>query len=246
MTGEKSNNVEREAADWQNEKNPYQMLWNMYENFSKYQNGRAALELVRRVYDLLPEEGREAFKIFEQYFYEKGNTKKEGNEKFEEALNRSIQAWQAIRLNNLDGFNPSIHASRALTRLDLFGDDHVYDQINFSNSMLDLIDGAGDARSHLNPQLIGQERELQSDIIHDVLKNPFENVFIDSEWLAFNDGMVPKIAQAIYDAGKFDEMPILADALEDAGCTNEEILNHCRKTGPHVRGCWVLDLILEK
>jgi hypothetical protein len=59
----------------------------------------------------------------------------------------------------------------------------------------------------------------------------------------------PKVtttAQAIYDERTFDRMPVLADALETAGCTNEEILNHCGQPGVHVRGCWVLDLILGK
>ena len=41
-------------------------------------------------------------------------------------------------------------------------------------------------------------------------------------------------------------MPILADALQDAGCDNDDILNHCRDDGPHVRGCWVVDLVLGK
>jgi hypothetical protein len=41
-------------------------------------------------------------------------------------------------------------------------------------------------------------------------------------------------------------MPILADALQDAGCDREEVLNHCRSAGPHVRGCWVVDLVLGK
>ena len=55
-----------------------------------------------------------------------------------------------------------------------------------------------------------------------------------------------QIAQAIYDDRAFDRMPILADALEDAGCTDRAILDHCRSEGPHVRGCWVVDLLLGK
>ena len=55
-----------------------------------------------------------------------------------------------------------------------------------------------------------------------------------------------KLAQVIYDEHAFDRMPELADALEDAGCTNAEILAHCRQPGPHVRGCWALDLVLGK
>jgi hypothetical protein len=54
------------------------------------------------------------------------------------------------------------------------------------------------------------------------------------------------LAQAIYDERAFDRLPILADALLDAGCDNEELLAHLRSEGPHVRGCWAVDLILGK
>lgn len=50
----------------------------------------------------------------------------------------------------------------------------------------------------------------------------------------------------MYDARDFSSMPILADALEEAGYTSADILDHCRGPGPHVRGCWVVDLLLEK
>jgi len=55
------------------------------------------------------------------------------------------------------------------------------------------------------------------------------------------------LAQSIYDEKAFDRMPILTDALQDAGCDNDDILNHLRDaTAPHVRGCWALDLVLGK
>jgi hypothetical protein len=54
------------------------------------------------------------------------------------------------------------------------------------------------------------------------------------------------LARSIYDEHRFVEMPILADALEEAGCTDPDILSHCRGPGPHVRGCWPVDLILGK
>ena len=69
---------------------------------------------------------------------------------------------------------------------------------------------------------------------------------LNPDWLAWNDGTVPRITQAIYDERAFDRMPVLADALEDAGCTDRAILDHCRQPGPHVRGCWVVDLLLGK
>jgi len=57
---------------------------------------------------------------------------------------------------------------------------------------------------------------------------------------------VTSLAQSIYQERAFDRLPILADALEDSGCTNPDILNHCRQPGEHVRGCWVVDLLLGK
>jgi hypothetical protein len=65
-------------------------------------------------------------------------------------------------------------------------------------------------------------------------------------WLAWEGGTVPKLAAAIYEERAFDRLPILADALEDAGCTEAELLAHLRAPGPHVRGCWALDLLLGK
>ena len=54
------------------------------------------------------------------------------------------------------------------------------------------------------------------------------------------------LARQMYESRDFSAMPILADALQDAGCDNEDILSHCRSDGPHVRGCWVVDLVLGK
>jgi hypothetical protein len=64
--------------------------------------------------------------------------------------------------------------------------------------------------------------------------------------LAYGGGTVPRLAAAIYEERAFDRLPVLADALEDAGCTDADILGHCRAGGEHVRGCWVVDLALRK
>jgi hypothetical protein len=57
---------------------------------------------------------------------------------------------------------------------------------------------------------------------------------------------VVQMAQTIYEDRAFDRMPVLADALVEAGCDNDEILDHCQGAGPHVKGCWVVDLLLSK
>jgi hypothetical protein len=90
------------------------------------------------------------------------------------------------------------------------------------------------------------ERTELTCVLRDIFDNPFRPVAINPAWVAWNDGTVQKIAQAIYDERAFDRMPILADALEEAGCTNQDMLAHCRSGGEHVRGCWAVDLILGR
>jgi len=87
------------------------------------------------------------------------------------------------------------------------------------------------------------ERVAQSVLIRDIFGNPFRPVTADPRWLT---STAVGVARAIYEERAFDRLPILADALEDAGCDNLDLLAHCRGDGPHVRGCWVVDLVLGK
>ena len=84
------------------------------------------------------------------------------------------------------------------------------------------------------------------NLLRDVFGNPFRPVLISPSWLAWNDGAIRKMVQLIYDDRAFNQLPLLADALEDAGCADAAILSHCREPGEHVRGCWVVDLLLGK
>jgi hypothetical protein len=97
-----------------------------------------------------------------------------------------------------------------------------------------------------NSTRLTHEHHLQCCLLRDVFGNPFRPVTIDSSWLTWNDSTVVKLAQAIYLDRAFDRLLILADALEEAGSTNADILDHCRQSGEHVRGCWVVDLLLGK
>jgi hypothetical protein len=87
------------------------------------------------------------------------------------------------------------------------------------------------------------ERRAQAVLLRDIFGNPFRPSSVDPSWLT---STVAQLAEGIYQDRAFDRMPILADALQDAGCENEQILDHCRGPGPHVRGCWVVDLVLGK
>jgi hypothetical protein len=82
--------------------------------------------------------------------------------------------------------------------------------------------------------------------LRDLFGNPFRPVSVDPRWLCWNGGAVVKLAQGIYDRWEFGLLPILGDALEEAGCENEEMVRHCRLPADHVRGCWLLDLLLKK
>jgi hypothetical protein len=94
------------------------------------------------------------------------------------------------------------------------------------------------------------EKKLQADVLRDLFGNPFRRVTVDYACL---HPSVKGVAQATYDeralpAGTLDlaRLGVLADALEEANCTDQAILAHLRGPGPHVRGCYVLDLVLGK
>jgi hypothetical protein len=97
------------------------------------------------------------------------------------------------------------------------------------------------------------EAFAQTSLLRDVVGIPSRRICMDPLVLGWNDGIVQKLAQAAYDERLLPEgtldvsrMAVLADALEEAGCTDPDILGHLRGPGPHVRGCWVVDLCLGK
>jgi hypothetical protein len=94
------------------------------------------------------------------------------------------------------------------------------------------------------------ELAVQAALVRDIFGNPFRPVSVDPAWLT---PTVVSLVQAAYDerplpSGELEpaRLAVLADALEEAGCTDAEILTHLRSPGPHVRGCWALDLVLGK
>jgi hypothetical protein len=86
-------------------------------------------------------------------------------------------------------------------------------------------------------------RNRLSPIIRDQFGNPFRPVTADPNWLT---STAVTLARTAYEDRAFDRLPILADALEEAGCDDAGVLNHLRGDGPHVRGCWVIDMLLGK
>jgi len=88
-------------------------------------------------------------------------------------------------------------------------------------------------------------QDYKAHLLRELWGNPFRPVAFDPAWLAYNDGTVTRLAQSVSD-GAFETLPILGDALEEAGYPDAAVLAHCRESGPHVRGCWVVDGLLGK
>jgi hypothetical protein len=113
-----------------------------------------------------------------------------------------------------------------------------FTQYRLENAVSDAIDTR---ETSANPS---ETIVAQAALVRDLVGNPFRPVMVDSSWLTPN---VLALARVIYDERRFEECPVLADALEDAGCNSEEILQHLRRQGQaHSCGCFVLDHLLNK
>ena len=178
----------------------------------------------RRIWQLLPEESKKAVIMAERYADGSASAEELGSAQeraFDAATNSDGEAaWWATHANAFySGFDASYCAAGREAVLGWPGrNDH--DDVAF-------------VREHAE----------SADILRDILGNPFRPVSLDPAWLT---STVITLARGIYDERAFDRLPILADALEDAGCDNADILAHCRGDGPHVRGCWLVDLVLGK
>jgi hypothetical protein len=98
-----------------------------------------------------------------------------------------------------------------------------------------------------------EERANQATLLREIFGNPFRPASLAPTWLTWKDGTIPKMAEVNYEDRELpsghldrDRLAVLGDALEEAGCSDPDILGHCQGPVIHVRGCWVLDLLLGK
>jgi hypothetical protein len=113
--------------------------------------------------------------------------------------------------------------------------------------MFTFYGGTGEEWQQYHDEALGRISLQQCQLLRDIFGNPFRPLpRLNPSWLAAEGGTVPKLAASIYEERAFDRLPILADALEEAGCDAAELLTHLRGPGPHVRGCWAVDLLLGK
>ncbi len=92
----------------------------------------------------------------------------------------------------------------------------------------------------------GAECARHAGLLREIVGNPFRPASVAPRVLAWEGGTVVRIGQGIYEGNRFQDLPVLADALEEAGCDDSDLLAHCRESGEHVRGCWVVDLLVGR
>lgn len=151
-------------------------------------------------------------------------------------MNAALAASHVIERNHLpQGFHTSFDENRAAGQPDSMaawaamcvsrndGSESFWRLLEWLGRTLRSIDFASSAR--------------------DIFGNPFRPVAFSQKW---RSDTAVSLATGIYADRAFDRLPILADALEEAGCDHPDILTHCRGPGPHVRGCWVVDAVLGK
>ena len=105
------------------------------------------------------------------------------------------------------------------------------------------IAGLESPQRRLSSSRRAHERQVQATYVRDVIGNPFREVRADPRWLT--DSTL-SVADSVYSDRTFDHLPVLADLLDKAGCTDAYLVAHFWLPGPHVRGCWALDVILGK
>jgi hypothetical protein len=185
--------------------------------------GCACVRQVLPLAELLPEQTRAALAEVEQYA--DGGTTKAAMKRVRERLARARASTPSNPRTTADDF-----VCFAVERV---SQPNSYLRAVPHSATL-LVGGFWDGLVYAPPQ---------ADLARCIFGNPFRPVDVDPAW---RTSTVATIARQMYDSRDFSPMPILADALQDAGCDSADVLEHCRGPGPHVCGCWVVDLVLGK
>jgi hypothetical protein len=212
--------------EWLTCANPQRMREFLRDKSSERKLQLLALACCRRIEPLLPnEQSKAVINALERYI--EGQSTAEG---LAEARRIAAESYfdEMTKANDL-----------AFAAVVMMGDSVVDTMMTAAEATAWVKVGTPDAISEL------EERE-QANLLRDIFGNPFRPTVVAGSVLAWNDECIVHLAKGIYEERAFDRLPILAGALEEAGCTDADILNHCRQPGEHVRGCWVVDLLLGK
>jgi hypothetical protein len=238
-------------AEWLTCVDPQPMLAFLHGKFSDRKLRLFAVACCRRIWHLLTDERMTRAVESAERYADRELTQQDLTAAFDDAELACIEAYHAV--HDPDGPETvawNIPASFLSSAMDACAAACAASHASNPHDPIAPLDAARYARDALarpeDPRrrtLVNLEQKRQADLLRCIYGNPFSPIAMDGPWLSSN---VSALAQGIYADLAFDRLPILADALEDAGCTNLDLLNHCRQAGEHVRGCWAVDLLLGK
>jgi len=206
--------------------NPYAMLEFVCERITDRQSRLFACACCRQIWKFLDEEWMREAVVTMELFADGKVSEDVFEETATQALTKTRQFSDATE-RYYPGYGNAFSSVYLTTRLDPCAVRMAYDRA-----------------AQLYPGPIGEiEYGPYVILLRDIFGNPFRPVTLNPAWLT---PKVTTLAQRIYNDRAFDRMPELADALQEAGCDNQDVLSHCRGPGPHVKGCWVVDLVLGK
>jgi hypothetical protein len=219
-------------AEWAACEDPRVLLPHLASHAGTRKQWLFACACCRSVWHLLPDVSREATEAVERYA--------DGASTQDEliALFQGYSEWAALS---------SLGGAQAAGAVGHLGGRWRWRQTPHWMDLRYIVEGVARSAAEALAKAIPwrEARRAQCDLLRDVLRNPAdEQAALPPGWPTWNGGIIPSLAAAIYDDRAFDQMTILADALEDAGCADQVLLDHCRGGSEHVRGCWALDALL--
>jgi hypothetical protein len=242
-------------TEWLGCTNPEPMLLFIRDKVSDRKMRLFAIACCRRIWDRITDPRCRAAVEFAERFVEVGVARRRGRPAVEKAAREACR--EASNASYYSRDRPD-YAARLIDN-------------NAVHSSLATVDGSAWFAAHLasgfaanavgsawlrenrtgpfvwDPVAKEVEYRRQIPLLRDIVADPFHPPTpVPATVLAADGGAVPKLARSIYDGHAYDRLPILADALEDAGCIYPALLEHCRGPGPHTRGCWAVDLLLGK
>jgi hypothetical protein len=235
-------------AEWLGCDDPETMLEFVQGKVSERKLQLFAVACCRRISHLLKDKrSQDVIEVLEQFA--EGEVREGALSEAEEAAG---DVWHTAAFSESGFSHAETDASHAVWEAVRFPQDAVE-----AASRSSALAATGWSKTHFTQEYtmeqtrpyIPQERHVQAALLRDLLGPlPFRDVRVPVSVLSWNDGCVVKLATAIYEEREFTpkRMGVLADALEDAGLKDEEVVRHCRQEGAHVRGCWVVDLLLGK
>ena len=232
-------------AEWLAATNPTPLLMFLRGRISERKLRLFGCACCRRVWHRIAvDESKAAVQLAERFA--------DGEASLEQALQQrnSVQAAIAVVRKSRRGFRdgqrnaPAYHASMAPSWALAPNADLAW-HVSY-HSALSLRRGSTPPNQVADEAVFAELRQ-HATLLRDIAGNPFSQPSsVNRALLSWGGGMILDLATSIYVSHAFDRIPLLADALEDAGCTDAELLGHLRGPGPHVRGCWAVDVVLGK